>query len=116
MMRRNSQQNGYRNGRSNGPANDDHDESDDVQREESRKPVHQLNYQTGNGSMIWVSIWDSSFEVEGKLKVAFSVTYKRSYFHDKQWKTSENVRGSELHVLIHALNQASIWCLEAARQ
>lgn len=93
----------------------EHDEPEQSE-EDSRKPVMQFNYPTGTGSQIWVSIWDASYESNGKTKLAFNVTWVRSYYHDNKWKSAMNVRSQEIHVLIHALSQAQQWCLEATRQ
>lgn len=83
---------------------------------ESRQPVQQFNYPTGSGSFIWVSVWASDYESHGKVTTVFSMTYKRSFFHDNQWKTSENCRSHELPVLIYALQQAHHWAMETQRE
>ena len=98
----------------------DHDEPPNVMQEaeptsaEIRRPVHEFSYATGQGSWIWVSIWQVEANVNGEQKTFHNVSWQRSYWAG-EWKTAKNVRGGELYILIHALNQANAWIIEASR-
>jgi len=82
---------------------------------QAAQPVEKFSYPAGQGSIIEVAVWENTFSNNGQETAAYSVSFQRSYLHQNEWKVSRSIRAHEVPVLLHALNQAHAWILEAYR-
>ena len=83
--------------------------------EEPRKPAHTFSYPVARDTYVHASVWARTVKLsDGAEFVAHEVSVRKRYKDAAgEWQTAHSFRGSELYALVHALNQASAWVLEA---
>lgn len=76
-----------------------------------------FSYPVAKGTFVQASVWDRVVTLaDGSPFVTYDVTVRKCYQDaagDGQWKTATSFRGSEVYALLHALQQASAFILEA---
>ncbi len=65
-----------------------------------------------SGGIIEVAVWPKRMTGDRGEYTVYNVTFGRSYKDGDTWKTSDNVRGSDVPVLLHALQQAYAFVLD----
>lgn len=80
--------------------------SDKTQSEKPKKPAHKLR-----AGGIEVSIWKN----EGANGVWYSITLRRSYKQDEEWKESDSYAEDDLLRLAKLIDEADSW-IAAQRQ
>lgn len=66
-----------------------------------------------SGGVIEVAVWPKRVTGDRGEYTVYNVTFGRSYkADDGSWKTSDNVRGSDVPILLHALQQAYAFVLD----
>lgn len=84
--------------------------------EPPERPVASFKYGV-SGGMIEVAVWSKQMQGEHGVYTVYNTTFHRRYKVDgDEWKTSDNVRGSDLPILLHALQQAYAFVLEDRAQ
>lgn len=80
-----------------------------------KRPV--MNYgpfSCDRNTSVEVAIWSNEVESDGRTFTTYNVTAKRSYRTESgEWKANQNYRPHDLPVLIHALQRAHAWILDA---
>lgn len=71
-------------------------------------------FTTDQMTSIEVAIWQNEFEGDSGKFTTYNITMKRSY-RDKQgkWHPNLNYRPHDIPVMIHALEKAYAWILDA---
>jgi hypothetical protein len=65
-----------------------------------------------SGGIIEVAVWPKRMQGDRGEFTVYNVTFGRSYKDGDTWKTSDNVRGSDIPILLHALQQAYAFVLD----
>jgi hypothetical protein len=83
--------------------------------EEPRKPAHTFSYPVARDTYVHASVWARIVKLsDGGEFVAHEVSVRKRHKDAAgEWQTAHSFRGSELYALVHALNQAAAWVLEA---
>ena len=81
-----------------------------------RKPVQAFSYLVAKDTFVQASVWDRTVRLpDTSTFTTYDVTLRKRYkdAKDGEWKSASSFRGSEIYALVHALQQASGWILEA---
>lgn len=78
------------------------------------RPARSFSYPVASGVYIQSSCWPKEIQYDGRIITVFSVTVRKSYWHEdeKCWKNTTYFRSSELSIARHALLRAEEWCLD----
>lgn len=81
-------------------------------KDEPKKPVH-VERVTGPGSVLEVSCWKNTVEVESGREIEVdAITISRSYKDGSEWKKTQNLRKADLLTVSHMLERAFDYLIE----
>ncbi len=66
-----------------------------------------------SGATLEAAIWGKEIQAEGRTFTVYNVTISKSYKNDLgEWKHTNYLRGSELHVAVRLLSRCETWILD----
>lgn len=80
--------------------------------EPKSRPTKSFSYPAGGGAYIEASVWPKKIQYEGREVTVYSVTCRKTYTQDGEYKHTQFFRGSEVYIVVRALERASEWILD----
>jgi hypothetical protein len=80
---------------------------------EARRPTFKVGpIPTSKDNAVCVSVWENEVRTgDGRAFKVHNVTVEARYYHDGEWKSGKQFRGSQLYALVYCLQRASDFIL-----